>query len=196
VTNLRRALLVVDFQRDFCDGGTLAVAGADELVPKLNAVIDIFSRASLPVFFTRDWHPANHVSFKAQGGPWPPHCIQGSLGAAFHPKLRMPPRAVIVDKGTKPDSEAYSGFDGTDLQKRLEASGVGEVFIGGLATDYCVKQTALDARKWGLKVSVLEDCIRGVDLTAGDSDLALRELVARGVKLVRSSMVLKLAMVK
>ena len=187
---MRTALVVVDVQRDFCDGGTLAVVGADALVPKINAVIDAFSRASLPIFFTRDWHPSNHISFKAQGGPWPPHCVRGSQGAAFHPRLKVPPKAVVIDKGIEPDSEAYSGFQGTDLAKRLKENNVDEMVIGGLTTDYCVKETVLDALDCGLTVSVLEDCVRGVDQRAGDSDQALREMAAKGARLIQSSFVL------
>jgi len=187
---LRRALLVVDVQRDFCKGGALAVIGADEVVPKLNAVIDLFTRASIPIFFTRDWHPSNHMSFKTRGGPWPPHCIQGSQGAAFHPGLRVPPGAVVIDKGTEPDYEAYSGFQGTDLKDRLKGDSVDEILIGGLTTDYCVRETTLDGLGYGLSVSVLEDCVRGVNLNAGDAVKALREIAAKGARLVQSSLVL------
>lgn len=174
-------------QRDFCPGGALAVKDGDTVVPRLNRVVGAFTRASLPIFFTRDWHPGNHVSFKDHGGTWPPHCVKGTRGAGFHPKLRVPRGTVVVSKGTQAGSEAYSGFQGTDLEKRLKEAGVREVFLGGLATDYCVKETALDALDAGFKVKVLEDCVRGVDLHADDSELALREVVARGAGLVTSS---------
>ncbi len=180
-------MLVVDVQRDFCPGGALAVKDGDKVVPTLNRVIGAFTEASIPVFFTRDWHPRNHVSFKGQGGIWPPHCVKGTAGAEFHPKLRVPRGAVVVSKGTEADLEAYSGFEGTDLEKRLKEAGVREVFIGGLATDYCVKETSLDALGAGLKVKVLEDCVRGVNLRENDSELALREVAARGAGLVTSS---------
>jgi nicotinamidase/pyrazinamidase len=184
--------LVVDVQIDFCPGGALAVKDGDRVVPKLNRVIVAFTRASLPVLFTRDWHPRNHVSFKDQGGLWPPHCVKGTPGAEFHPRLRVPRGAVVISKGTEARSEAYSGFQGTDLKRRLEETGVREVFLGGLATDYCVKETSLDALDAGLKVKVLEDCVRGVNLRADDSELALQELVARGAGLVTSSDAMKL----
>ena len=174
-------------QRDFCPGGALAVKDGDKIVPRLNKVIGAFTRASLPVFFTRDWHPRSHVSFKGQGGPWPPHCVKETPGAELHPKLRVPRGAVIVSKGTEADLEAYSGFQGTDLEKHIKEAGVREVFLGGLTTDYCVKETALDALDAGLKVKVLQDCVRGVDLHENDSELALQEVVARGVGLVSSS---------
>jgi nicotinamidase/pyrazinamidase len=178
---------VVDVQRDFCSGGALAVKEGDRVVPKLNKVIRAFLRASLPVFFVRDWHPRNHMSFKDQGGIWPPHCVKGTPGAEFHPVLKVPRGAVVISKGTEARSEAYSGFQGTDLEKRLKEAGVGEIFLGGLATDYCVKESSLDALNAGLKVSVLEDCIKGVNLRADDSELALREVVDRGARLVTSS---------
>ncbi|MGD0319052.1 MAG: isochorismatase family protein [Nitrososphaerales archaeon] len=181
------ALLVVDVQRDFCPGGAVAVKEGGVVVPRLNMVIGAFTRASLPIFFTRDWHPPNHMSFMGQGGTWPPHCVKETPGAEFHPKLRVPQGAVVVSKGTEADREAYSGFQGTDLEKRIKATKAREVFLGGLATDYCVKETALDALDAGLKVKVLEDCIRGVNLRENDSGLALREVVARGAELVTSS---------
>jgi nicotinamidase/pyrazinamidase len=180
-------LLVVDVQRDFCPGGALAVKDGDRVVPKLNRVIGAFLRASLPVFFVRDWHPRNHMSFKDQGGIWPPHCVKGTPGAEFHPRLKVPRGAVVISKGTEARLEAYSGFQGTDLEKRLKEAGIRKVFLGGLATDYCVKETSLDALGAGLKVNVLEDCIKGVNLRANDSELALREVVARGARLVTSS---------
>jgi len=176
----------VDVQRDFCPGGAVAVEDGDMVVPRLNMVIGAFTNASLPIFFTRDWHPPNHMSFKGQGGTWPPHCVKETPGAEFHPKLEVPLGAVVVSKGTEADLEAYSGFQGTDLEKRIKETRVHEVFLGGLATDYCVKETALDALDAGLKVKVLEDCIRGVNLRGNDSELALREVVARGVALVTS----------
>jgi len=174
-------------QRDFCPGGALPVKDGDRVVPRLNGVIGAFTRASLPIFFTRDWHPRNHMSFKGHGGTWPPHCVKGTPGAGFHPKLRVPWGAVVISKGKQAGSEAYSGFQGTKLENRLKEAGVREVFLGGLATDYCVKETALDALDARLKVKVLEDCVKGVNLRADDSELALREVVTRGAGLVTSS---------
>ncbi len=177
---------MVDVQRDFCPGGALAVKDGDKVVPKLNNVIESFIRAGLPVFFTRDWHPPNHMSFKSQGGVWPPHCVEGTRGAEFHPELRVPKGAVVISKGTEPKREAYSGFQGTDLEKRLKDLGVGEIVVGGLTTDYCVRQSSLDALKAGFKVKVLEDCIKGVNLHDNDSKLALTEIVDKGAELVSS----------
>ena len=185
-------MLVVDVQRDFCPGGALAIKDGDRVVPKLNRVIRAFLMASLPVFFVRDWHPRNHMSFKDQGGIWPPHCVKGTPGAEFHPRLKVPLGAVVISKGTEARSEAYSGFQGTDLEKRLKKAGVREIFLGGLATDYCVKETSLDALDAGLKVNVLEDCIKGVNLRADDSELALQKIVARGARLVTSSDAMRL----
>jgi nicotinamidase/pyrazinamidase len=180
-------LLVVDVQRDFCPGGALAVKDGESVVPRLNRVIEAFAGASLPVFFTRDWHPSNHVSFKAQGGIWPPHCVKGTPGAKFHAKLKVPRGAVVISKGTKVDSDAYSGFQGTDLEVRLKELQVEQVLLGGLATDYCVKESALDALAAGLKVKIIKDCVKGVNLRANDSVRALKEVVARGAGLVSSS---------
>ena len=191
MTAALKALVVVDVQRDFCPGGALAVAHGDEIVPRLNAVIEAFERASLPMFFTRDWHPPNHISFKALGGRWPPHCVMETRGAEFHPMLKVPMGAVVVSKGSRADAEAYSGFQGTDLERRLKDSGVGEIVIGGLATDYCVKESALDALAAGLKVDVLEDCVMGVDLQEGDSERALRRVEESGARPVQSAQVLR-----
>lgn len=165
----------------------MAVKGGDEVVPKLNNVIDAFDRIGLPVFFTRDWHPSDHISFKSQGGRWPPHCIQGTPGAEFYPGLKIPPSSSVISKGNKQSVEAYSGFQGTDLGQRLKASGVDEVLIGGLTTDYCVKETALDALHAGFKVGVIEDGVRAVDLAFGDGAMALGELRKAGVKMTTSS---------
>jgi nicotinamidase/pyrazinamidase len=183
---------VVDIQRDFCPGGTLAIKDGDKVVPKINRVIRAFTGASLPIFFTRDWHPRNHISFKDQGGLWPPHCVKGTRGAEFHPKLMVPRGAVVISKGREADLEAYSGFQGTDLEKRLKEAGVREVFLGGLATDYCVKDTSLDALDVGLKVKILDDCVKGVNLHENDSELAIREVVARGAGLMTSSYAVRL----
>lgn len=179
---MREALLVVDVQRDFCPGGALAVDRGDEVVPGLNDVIGAFARLGLPVFFTRDWHPPDHVSFRSRGGRWPPHCIAGSEGAQFHPRLTVPRGAVIVSKGTSPEKEAYSGFQGTDLEARLKKEGADEVLLGGLTTDYCVKESALDALKAGFHVTLLEDCVRAVDARPGDGERALAEMKGAGAK--------------
>jgi nicotinamidase/pyrazinamidase len=184
---LTRSLVVVDVQRDFCPGGSLAVDRGDEIVPRLNRVIDAFIRAGLPIFFTRDWHPPDHCSFVGQGGKWPPHCVRGTPGADFHRDLEVPRGAVVIDKATEPDREAYSGFDGTDLADRMKKTGVTEVFLGGLATDYCVKETALGALREGISVDLMLDCVKGVDLRKDDSERTIRLLAERGVTLSSSS---------
>jgi len=191
VTSTRLALLVVDVQVDFCPGGALAVKNGDEVVPALNRVIEIFERQSLPIFFTRDWHPADHISFRSRGGIWPSHCIQETQGAKFHPDLRIPAAAVVISKGTSRNAEAYSGFQGTDLDGRLRNLGVEEIFLGGLTTDYCVRESSLDARKAGFLVTVMEDCIRAVDVRPGDGDRAIADMRRAGAKLATSEEIVK-----
>ncbi len=192
VSPSKRALLVVDVQRDFCTGGALPVRHGEAVVPRLNAVTDAFTRSGLPVFFTRDWHPPRHVSFLERGGPWPPHCIQGTRGAEFYPGLSVPPSATVVSKGYDPDEEAYSGFQGTDLAQMLKGASAGEVFIGGLATDYCVKETCLDALKAGFAADVIEDCVMAVDLEPGDGRRALEAVSKSGARLVSSQEAIKM----
>ena len=184
---MRTALIVVDVQLDFCPGGALAVRYGDQVVPRLNKIIGVFEGSGLPVFFTRDWHPPDHVSFRSQGGPWPPHCVQGSLGAKFHPGLRFPRDAKVISKGDRPSKEAYSGFQGTDLRAQLKKLGADELLVGGLATDYCVKGTTLDALRAGLSVEVLKDCVRPVDVRPGDGARALAEMQKAGARLTTSS---------
>jgi nicotinamidase/pyrazinamidase len=182
----KRALIVVDVQVDFCPGGALPVKNGNEVVPRLNRTIKAFNRAGLPVFFTRDWHPPNHISFRNQGGAWPPHCVQGTTGACFHPDLDIPHGSTIISKGTQPDAEAYSGFQGTDLESQLKKAGVDEIFLGGLATDYCVRETCLDARRAGFTVNVLRDCVKAVNVKTDDGAKALREMREAGARLTTS----------
>ncbi len=174
------ALVIVDVQNDFLPGGALPVPEGDRVVPVLNEYIHHFRAAGLPIVATRDWHPPDHCSFQAQGGPWPPHCVQGTPGADFAPGLELPEDALIVSKATKPDQEAYSGFQDTDLDARLREMGVRRLFIGGLATDYCVKQTVLDALRLGYRVYLLTDAIRAVDVQPGDGDAAIDEMLRAG----------------
>jgi nicotinamidase/pyrazinamidase len=176
------ALVVVDVQVDFCPGGRLPVPDGDKVVPVLNGYIDVFGRVRAKVFVTRDWHPPNHISFRERGGPWPPHCVKGSNGARFHPDLKLPTDAVVVSKATDPDRESYSGFDGTGLEVDLRKSGVGRIFVGGLATDYCVKNTVLDGLRLGFDVALLIDATRGIDRKPGDSEEAVREMLRNGAK--------------
>lgn len=174
------ALVVVDVQNDFLPGGALAVSRGDEVVQVLNAAIERFRLSGLPVLATRDWHPANHCSFKAQGGIWPPHCVADTAGAQFAPGLTLPDEATIISKAVSPERDAYSGFAGTDLDARLRAAGVRRVFVGGLATDYCVLSTVRDARSAGFEVVLLLDAIRAVDVHPGDGERAIEEMKALG----------------
>jgi len=179
------ALLIVDVQRDFLPGGALAVAGGDAIIPALNACAQAFAAAGLPVFATRDWHPPQHCSFRAQGGPWPVHCVAGTAGAEFPAELALPDTARVISKGALATEEAYSGFQGTDLAEQLRALGCRRLFVGGLATDYCVRATAKDALRSGFAVVVLEDAIGAVDVHAGDGARALAELRAHGAGMAR-----------
>jgi len=180
-------LLVTDIQNDFLPGGSLAVAGGDEAVPVLNRYIDTFVARGLPVYATRDWHPPRHCSFHAQGGPWPVHCVADTHGAEFAATLTLPPDTTVISKATSPDREAYSSFQGTDLDSRLRAAGVHRIFIGGLATDYCVLNTVRDARRLGYDVFVLADAIRAVDVQPGDGQRAEAEMTRLGARRITLS---------
>jgi len=177
------ALIVVDVQRDFCLGGALAVPRGDEVVPVLNQLLRAGGFLKVA---TRDWHPPAHCSFHAQGGPWPPHCVQGAPGAEFHPSLEARRIDLVVSKGTDAGREAYSGFDAPGLVGALRERGIGRLWIGGLALEYCVKATALDGRRHGFEVFVIEDAVRGIEVRPGDAANARREMEAVGVKFVRS----------
>ena len=173
------ALVLVDVQNDFCPGGALPVPDGDRVVPVLNSLL---RQGGLLAVATRDWHPADHCSFAAQGGPWPVHCVAGTPGAAFHPDLDLGRiEHIITNKATTRDEEAYSGFQGTDLAAFLRGRGIKRIFVGGLATDYCVKATALDGRKDGLEVYLLTDAIRAVNVQPGDGGRAVAEMRAAGV---------------
>ncbi len=174
------ALLIVDVQNDFLPGGKLAVPEGDAVIAPLNAWIERVERRGLPIIATRDWHPADHCSFQARGGPWPVHCVAGTPGAEFAPTLRLPKNAWIISKATSPDQEAYSGFQGTDLATRLREAGVRRLFIGGLATDYCVLNTVKDALQEGFTVFLLQDAIRAVNVKPGDGERAIAEMLAAG----------------
>ena len=161
------ALLVIDVQQDFLLHGSLAVPDGDAVIPVLNSCISLFQQAQLPVFATRDWHPSNHCSFVPQGGPWPVHCVAGSPGAALSPLLLLPANAVVVNKATEPQREAYSGFECTTLHQQLQALGVQRLFTGGLATEYCVLHSVQDALRHGYRTVLLHDAIRAVSATDG-----------------------------
>lgn len=179
------ALIVVDVQNDFLPGGSLAVPDGDAVLPVINACLARFAERKLPVFATRDWHPADHGSFHAQGGPWPPHCIGGTFGAAFPPALALPDGVQLVSKATQAERDAYSGFSGTDLAVRLAEEGVRRVFVAGLATDYCVLNTVLDALAAGFEAVLLEDAVRAVDVVPGDGAAALARMAAAGARTAR-----------
>ena len=176
------ALLVIDVQNDFIPGGSLAVPRGDEVVPALNRCIAAFSAAGLPVVATRDWHPADHCSFAARGGPWPVHCVAGTHGAEFVRGLALPAAATVISKDTERDRNTYSGFADTDLTQRLQAMGARRLFVGGLATDYCVLNTVRDALALGFDVMLLTDAVRAVDVHPGDGAKAQAEMIRLGAK--------------
>lgn len=178
------ALIAVDVQRDFLPGGALGVAGGDAVVEPLLALAHCIRL----VIATRDFHPANHCSFTAQGGPWPPHCVIGSEGALLEPRVDAVAK-LVVSTAMDPDKEAYSGFDGTRLGDILRAHDITDVVIGGLATDYCVRATALSAVEEGFRASVAVDAVRSVDVAPGDGERALAEMQAAGVELTTSDRV-------
>ena len=169
-------LIAVDIQNDFLPGGSLAVPKGDQIIPVMNRYIEISTSRGLPVFATRDWHPVKHISFREQGGPWPPHCVANTEGADFATGLNLPPRAVIISKGTAIDADAYSGFEGTDLDERMKSADIERLLIGGLATDYCVLNTVKDAIRLGYKVLLLEDAVRAVNVNPGDGKKAVEEM--------------------
>ena len=176
------ALLIVDVQNDFLPGGSLAVLRGDEVVPVLNRYLRAFETQGRPVYATRDWHPKQHCSFRSQGGPWPPHCVAGTRGAGFAAGLRLLLSTVVISKATTPEQDAYSGFQDTNLHQRLHDSGIHRLFIGGLATDYCVLNTVRDALSLGYEVFLLADAIRAVDVHPGDGLRAEEEMIGLGAQ--------------
>jgi nicotinamidase/pyrazinamidase len=191
------ALLIVDFQNDFTPGGALPVADGDKIAAPINSLLDSFDL----VVATRDWHPPNHGSFvgvevdpaqwRGADPPsiWPVHCVQGTPGAELHPDLQQAKVDVVIDKGQDPNSQGYSGFQDTRLGDLLRERGVDRLFVAGLATDYCVKNTVLDARRLGFEVTVIEDAIRGVEVNPGDSERALEEMERAGAEISSSQQV-------
>lgn len=176
----RDALILVDVQNDFLPGGSLAVPGGDAIVPVLDEYLRRALASGAHAVATRDWHPPGHCSFRERGGPWPAHCMQGTPGADFASELRLPTDAVIVSKGSDPDRDAYSAFDGTELDVALRGLGVVRVLVGGLTTDHCVLQTVRDARAKGYAVLLLDDAIRGLD--AARSAAARDEMISLGAR--------------
>ncbi len=180
------ALIIIDVQNDFLPGGSLGVAGGNEIVAILNSCIDQFVSAGLPVVASRCWHPPDHCSFQDQGGRWPVHCVRNTLGAAFAAELALPDRTVIVSKATSADAEAYSGFQDTNLADTLRDAGVRRLFIGGLATDYCVLHTVKDGLREGFEAVLIGDAVRAVNLAQGDGERAIGEMLAHGAVAVQA----------
>ncbi|MCS7273569.1 MAG: bifunctional nicotinamidase/pyrazinamidase [Fimbriimonadales bacterium] len=186
------ALLIVDVQNDFCPGGALAVAEGDQVIPPLNEAAATIAQRGGAVFASRDWHPRQTKHFAEFGGKWPVHCVQGTEGAAFHPDLRLPEGTVIISKGTGTEDDGYSAFeghteDGKTLDEALRARGIKRLLVGGLATDYCVRASVLDALRHGYEVIVLTDAIRGVNLQPDDSARALQEMQNAGARLMSTA---------
>ena len=185
------ALIVVDVQNDFLPGGALAVPEGDKIIPSLNYVIKKFRNENLPLFFTRDWHPPNHPSFLENGGTWPVHCVKDTKGAAFDPGLEVPEGAAIISKASELDTDEYSGLkgfdsDGNRLDKILKRGNIRRVLIGGLATDYCVLNTVLDALDLGCEVYVLTDAVRAVNVKPDDGTRAIQDMTDKGARFLTS----------
>ncbi len=176
------ALIVVDVQHDFLPGGALGVAEGERIFEPIDELAPRFAR----VYATRDWHPADHSSYVEQGGPWPVHCVAGTHGAAFDPRLDLEHVDVVVDKGTDRETDGYSGFAATSLESDLREHGVKRVFVCGLATDYCVKATALDARAAGFEVVVIEDASAAVNVDPADEERALKAVRDAGAAVAQS----------
>ncbi|MFP4473342.1 MAG: bifunctional nicotinamidase/pyrazinamidase [Candidatus Omnitrophota bacterium] len=183
---MSKALLIVDFQNDFCPGGALAVKNADEIVDVLNRYIEYFTAKDFPVLVSRDWHPRNSHHFEENGGDWPVHCVRNTEGAEFHPDLLLPSDIIVISKGMSPDEDGYSAFEGRDdaglsLKDVLDKNEIEELYVGGLATDYCVKNTVLDGLK-NYRVYLLGDATRGVNLEPDDSRKAVEAMVRAGAE--------------
>lgn len=179
------ALLIIDMQLDFLPGGALGVPNGDQVIVPINRLAELFARQGLPVVASRDWHPENHCSFAARGGPWPPHCVAGTEGAAFSAELDLPAGTTVVSKADTADADAYSAFNGTDLAAQLRERGVRRVVVGGLATDYCVLNTVLDARELGFEVIIVAEAMRAVDVAPGDGERAIERMVALRARVAR-----------
>jgi nicotinamidase/pyrazinamidase len=173
-------LLIVDLQNDFLPGGALPAPEGQRVIAPLNEYIACFREAALPIVATRDWHPANHCSFQPFGGPWPPHAVAGTWGARFAPPLKLPDDVLVVSKATSPDVECYSDFQGTGLANQLRRSGVGRIFVGGLATDYCVLASVEDALAERFQVVLLLDAIQAIDVQPGDGQRAVERMIRGG----------------
>ena len=181
---MRKALIVVDVQNDFCPGGSLAVAQGDEVVAPLNKLMKEFLDRGEPVYKTRDWHPEKTKHFAIYGGTWPIHCVQNTCGAEFHSDLLDDPRITVISKGFDERADGYSGFDGTQLAQLLRDEEVKEIWVGGLATDYCVKETVIDGVHNGFKVKALADAMRPVNVNPDDGGKAIDEMKEAGAEIV------------
>jgi nicotinamidase/pyrazinamidase len=182
---MSNALLIIDFQNDFTSGGALEVPAGDEIAEPVKRLAPRFDH----VFATRDWHPRDHASFESEGGPWPVHCVQGTHGAELHPAMRDVEVEAIVDVGAERDDEGYSGFEKSTLEELLRERDVDEVAVVGLATDYCVRASAIDATRLGFDTTVITDAIRAVEVDPGDGERALQEMQEAGAKLATSEQV-------
>ena len=185
--NKDSALLIVDVQNDFCPGGLLPVPEGDVVIPALNQYLALFRGRGLPVFASRDWHPPTSTHFRDYGGIWPVHCVRGTDGARFHPLLKLPYDAIIISKGMDPRRDDYSAFQGVTeggvpFSVVLKEMGISKLYVGGLATDYCVKESVLEGLRHGLSVTLLEDAVRGVDLNPDDSSRAVAEMTSAGAR--------------
>lgn len=181
------ALLVIDMQNDFLPGGSLGVPQGDRVIAPINALIALYQSRALPVYASRDWHPGDHCSFAAQGGPWPPHCVAGSEGARFSSELRLPGNAIIISKAATQAQDAYSAFNETGLARGMRAEGITRVSVCGLATDYCVLNTVLDGIEAGFEVLLVLDAVRAVEVKAGDGDRAIARMLGAGAVPVKLS---------
>jgi nicotinamidase/pyrazinamidase len=180
--NEHDALLITDMQIDFLPGGALPVEGGNEIIPVVNNYIAHFESAGAHIIASRDWHPANHVSFQNQGGTWPTHCVQNTEGAKFSPDIKLPDHTIIISKATDPKHEAYSVFDTTNLDNELRQLGIRRLFVAGFATDYCVVNTVIDAIKLGFEAIVLTDATLGINLIPGDVDRAFQVMSKNGAR--------------
>lgn len=178
---LQAALILVDLQNDFLEGGALGAPNSNSILSAVNRYVTLFEDEQLPIIATRDWHPPNHISFIMRGGKWPPHCIMGTHGAEFPKELKLPRQARIVSKASDPERDAYSGFDGTDLNEGLNSLNVRDLFICGIATEYCVKSTVMDALRNGFRTVLLVDAVAAINNSDGEE--AIREMQRNGCKL-------------
>ena len=181
------ALLIVDLQNDFLPGGSLGVPEGDRVIDPINTLVELYAARGLPVYASRDWHPGEHCSFAARGGPWPPHCVADTPGAAFSSALRLPDNVIVVSKAVTAEEDAYSAFNGTGLARAMLADGINRVTICGLATDYCVLNTVLDGIEAGFEVLLALEATSAVEVTEGDGDRAIARMLTRGAVPVRLS---------